>query len=311
MADNKKYYYLKLKENFFDSDEIIILESMEKGYLYSNILLKLYLRSLKNEGKLMFNDRIPFNTKMLAQVTRHSENEIENALQVFEDLKLVEILDNGAIFMNDIQNFIGKSSTHAERQKEYRRRIANEKRTTNSEKEVIKNNNYVYKSEAENECVTNVKQALNKNEPEKEKELEIEKEKELQLEKEPSGQLSLSSLFEFWESNGFGMLAPKTRQDLAYWVEDFQEIGATEQEAIELIQEALNLAINANARRYNYVNGILKNWEAKRYTNVKQVNADRKTRENMPKNMTDKEREAMDKVEREAMENPNSIYNAF
>lgn len=311
MADNKKYYYLKLKENFFDSDEIIILESMEKGYLYSNILLKLYLRSLKNEGKLMFNDRIPFNTKMLAQVTRHSENEIENALQVFEDLKLVEILDNGAIFMNDIQNFIGKSSTHAERQKEYRRRIANEKRTTNSEKEVIKNNNYVYKSEAENECVTNVKQALNKNEPEKEKELEIEKEKELQLEKEPSGQLSLSSLFEFWESNGFGMLAPKTRQDLAYWVEDFQEIGATEQEAIELIQEALNLAINANARRYNYVNGILKNWEARRYTSVKQVNADRKTSADMRKDMTDKEREAMEKVEREAKENPNSIYNAF
>ena len=311
MADNKKYYYLKLKENFFDSDEIIILESMEKGYLYSNILLKLYLRSLKNEGKLMFNDRIPFNTKMLAQVTRHSENEIENALQVFEDLKLVEILDNGAIFMNDIQNFIGKSSTHAERQKEYRRRIANEKRTTNSEKEVIKNNNYVYKAETENECVTNVKQELNKNEPEKEKELEIEKEKELQQETEPSGQLSLSSLFEFWESNGFGMLAPKTRQDLAYWVEDFQEIGASEQEAIELIQEALNLAINANARRYNYVNGILKNWEARRYTSVKQVNADRKTSAGMRKDMTNKEREAMEKVEREAMENPNSIYNAF
>ena len=311
MADNKKYYYLKLKENFFDSDEIIILESMENGYLYSNILLKLYLRSLKNEGKLMFNDRIPFNTRMLAQVTRHSENEIETALQVFEDLKLVEILDNGAIFMNDIQNFIGKSSTHAERQKEYRRRIANEKRTTNSEKEVIKNNNCVYKAETENECVTNVKQALNKNTPEIEKELEIEKEKELQQETEPSGQLSLSSLFEFWECNGFGMLAPKTRQDLAYWVKDFQEIGATEQEALELIQEALKLAINANARRYNYVNGILKNWEAKRYTNVKQVNADRKASAGMRKDMTDRQREDAEKVEREAMENPNSIYNAF
>ncbi|WP_060470614.1 DnaD domain protein [Enterococcus cecorum] len=122
---------------------------------------------------------------------------------------------------------------------------------------------------------------------------------------------SLSSLFEFWESNGFGMLAPKTRQDLAYWVKDFQEIGATEQEAIELIQEALNLAINANARRYNYVNGILKNWEAKRYTNVKQVNADRKASAGIRKDMTDKEREAMEKVEREAKENPNSIYNAF
>lgn len=311
MADNKKYYYLKLKENFFDSDEIIILESMEKGYLYSNILLKLYLRSLKNEGKLMFNDRIPFNTKMLAQVTRHSENEIENALQVFEDLKLVEILDNGAIFMNDIQNFIGKSSTHAERQKEYRRRIANEKEQTTSEKEIVKNNLNKLKNESENECVTNVKQELNKNEPEIEKEIEIEKEKELQQETEASGQLSLSSLFDFWECNGFGMIAPTTRQDLTYWVKDFQEIGATEQEALELIQEALNLAINANARRYNYVNGILKNWEAKRYTNVKQVNADRKASAGMRKDMTDRQREDAEKVEREAMENPNSIYNAF
>ena len=50
MADNKKYYYLKLKDNFFDSDEMIVLESMPDGYIYSNILLKLYLRSLKYEG---------------------------------------------------------------------------------------------------------------------------------------------------------------------------------------------------------------------------------------------------------------------
>ncbi len=54
MADSKKYYYLKLNENFFESDTMIVLESMPDGYLYSNILMKLYLRSLKNEGKLMF-----------------------------------------------------------------------------------------------------------------------------------------------------------------------------------------------------------------------------------------------------------------
>ena len=44
MADNRKYYYLKLKEDFFDTDEMKILESMKDGYLYSNILLKLYLK---------------------------------------------------------------------------------------------------------------------------------------------------------------------------------------------------------------------------------------------------------------------------
>lgn len=76
VADNKKYYYFKLKDNFFDSDSMIVLESMPDGYIYSNILLKLYLRSLKNEGKLMFNERIPFNSTMLAQVTRHTKNRL-------------------------------------------------------------------------------------------------------------------------------------------------------------------------------------------------------------------------------------------
>lgn len=51
MADNRKYYYLKLKEDFFDTDEMKILESMKDGYLYSNILLKLYLKSLSNSGR--------------------------------------------------------------------------------------------------------------------------------------------------------------------------------------------------------------------------------------------------------------------
>jgi predicted phage replisome organizer len=127
MSDNKKYYYLKLKDNFFDSDEMIVLESMQDGYLYSNILLKLYLRSLKNEGRLMFNNRIPFNATMLAQVTRHNVGVIEKAMKLFKELNLIEVLDNGAIYMSDIQNFIGQSSTEADRKREYRNRIEAEK----------------------------------------------------------------------------------------------------------------------------------------------------------------------------------------
>lgn len=61
MSDNKQYYYIKLKADYFDSDEMIILESMHDGYKYSNILLKFILRSLKNEGKLMFNNKIPWS----------------------------------------------------------------------------------------------------------------------------------------------------------------------------------------------------------------------------------------------------------
>ena len=165
MADNKKYYYLKLKDNFFDSDEMIVLESMQDGYLYSNILLKLYLRSLKNEGKLMFNDRIPFNSNMLSQVTRHNVGVVEKAMRIFQELNLIEVLDNGAIYMLDIQNFIGESSTEADRIRAYRNRIS------------------VEKGQARLECA-NVQQMNDKSTPELEIEIELELEKDIDIDKE-------------------------------------------------------------------------------------------------------------------------------
>lgn len=126
MADNKKYYYIKLKENFFETEEMIVLESMPDGYKYSNILLKMYLKSLKHDGKVMLNERIPYNSDMLASVTRHSVGDIEKAVKIFKELGLIETFDNGTIFISDIQHFIGKSSTEAERKKAYRERIKQE-----------------------------------------------------------------------------------------------------------------------------------------------------------------------------------------
>lgn len=126
-ADNKRYYYLKLKENFFDSEEMIILQSMQDGYIYSDILMKLYLRSLKNNGKLMFKDVIPYTPEILATTVRHQVGTVEKALKIFKQLGLVEVLDNGAIYMMDIQNFIGESSTEADRIRLYRSKIEKEK----------------------------------------------------------------------------------------------------------------------------------------------------------------------------------------
>lgn len=159
MSDNKKYYYLRLKDNFFDSDELKILESMKDGYLYSNILLKLYLRSLKNDGKLVVNDRIPYNAEMLASVTGHQIGTVKQALSIFKDLGLIDVLENGAIYMLDIQNFIGRGSSEADRKREYRQRIESDR--TN--------------------VLTNVRQISDKTPPEIE--LEIEKEKELEINK--------------------------------------------------------------------------------------------------------------------------------
>lgn len=128
MADNQKYYYMRLKEGFFDSEEMKLLESLPDGYLYSNILLKLYLMSLKKNGCLMFNDRIPYNAQMLATLTRHQIGTMEKALDVLRDFGFIEVLETGAMYMLDIQSFIGKSSTEADRKRQYRERIAEAKK---------------------------------------------------------------------------------------------------------------------------------------------------------------------------------------
>ena len=128
MPENQKYYYMRLKDNFFDSEEMKLLESMPEGYLYSNILLKLYLLSLKDNGRLCFKGTIPYSPEMIAGITRHQVGTVKQALQLFRQMKLIEVLDSGVIYMLNIQNFIGQSSTEADRKKEYRNRIESEKR---------------------------------------------------------------------------------------------------------------------------------------------------------------------------------------
>ena len=127
MADNKNYYYIRLKDNFFEQEAIQILEAMPDGYLYCNILLKMYLKSLKFDGRLMYNERIPYNATVLATLTRHHVGTVEKALEVLQQLDLIDVLDNGAIYMLDIQKYIGKSTTEADRKREYRARIESEK----------------------------------------------------------------------------------------------------------------------------------------------------------------------------------------
>ena len=127
MVDNKKYYYLKLKDNFFESDELKMLQSYNsgknEGYVYSDILLKMYLKSLIGDGALLYRGTIPYSERMIATVTNHSIGEVKDAIAILKELGLITVINNGTIFMNDIQNFVGTSSTEADRIRAYRNKI--------------------------------------------------------------------------------------------------------------------------------------------------------------------------------------------
>lgn len=262
MADNKKYYYMRLKENFFDSDEMIILENMDNGdgIIYSNILLKLYLRSLKYEGRLMFNERIPFNPQMLSTIVRHPVGVVEKALKAFVDLGLVEVMDNGAIYMLDIQNFIGKTTTEADRIKAYRSKI-------NKEKGLVSND------------TPKLVQMYDKSTPE----LELEIERELKIEKEVEASKAASTnsdfqnLIELYQKN-FGIVKPILYDDLKADLEDY---------GLELIIEAVKRAVKRQ-REYGYAQGILKSWNNKGIKTLEQAKAEEVSFQNKSQNNQNK-----------------------
>ncbi len=136
MSENKKYYYMKLKENFFTSERMVVLETMPDGILYSNLLLKMYLMSLKHNGILLLHENLPHTPQTIATFTRHQIGTVERALQIFLKLGFVELLTDGAYYMPDIQLLVGRSSTEAERKRRERLRLQAQKLLSNSKADI-------------------------------------------------------------------------------------------------------------------------------------------------------------------------------
>ena len=93
---------------------------MQDGILYSYILLKLYLKSLKHGGRLQLDENIPYTAQMIATLTRQQVGTVERALKIYLQLGLVEVMTDGAYYMSNIELLIGQSSTEGERKKQAR-----------------------------------------------------------------------------------------------------------------------------------------------------------------------------------------------
>lgn len=263
MADNKKYYYIRLKENFFDSDEIKLLESIPNdGYKFSNILLKMYLKSLKYNGRLMFNERIPFNAEMLATVTGHSIGDIERAIEMFKKFGLIEVLETGEIYMLDIQSFIGKTSTEADRIKAYRRNIESKK-----QKGVQMYDKRTPEIEIDKET-----------ELELDSDLELKTETDLELEPKNSQSSVVTnfkqSLLKALHDNGI-FISP---QSLAF--DDLVAFHEDDGMATDLIIKAVELASEAGKTNINYIKGILNNKLSKNILTLDQYEKDEQSWQN-------------------------------
>ena len=109
MADSKKYYWLKLKRDFFKRHDIRIIEEMPNGKDYILFYLKLLLVSIDHEGTLRFSDAIPYNEQMLSVVTNTNIDIVRSAMKIFTELNMMEVMDDGTFYMSEVNKMIGSA----------------------------------------------------------------------------------------------------------------------------------------------------------------------------------------------------------
>ena len=130
---DRKFYWLQLKEDFFDEDAISWIEEQENGEKYSLYYLKMCLQSLKTKGILIRqvgNMLVPYDRNKLAEITRTDPDTVTIAMKLLEQIGLIKILDNGEIYLTQIQNLIGAKSIGAFK-KEQQRLLSTKKEADN------------------------------------------------------------------------------------------------------------------------------------------------------------------------------------
>lgn len=161
----KKYYWLRLQRDFFKRHDIRIIEEMENGKDYLLFYLKLLVESIDHEGNLRFSDTVPYNDKMLAVVTNTNVDIVRSALLVFEQLKMIEVLEDETIYMSEVEKMIGTYSQDEHTRESTRLRVQ-------AHRERAKQADVLQKRYSNVTCNGEI-----------EKDIEIDKEKEIEINK--------------------------------------------------------------------------------------------------------------------------------
>lgn len=123
--ESAKFYWLQLREEFFESDEIDWLEEQPNGPAQVLFYLKLCLKSLKTDGLLVRKVGqmlIPYDAEKLAVFTKTDVNTVQCAIVNLKMCGLVEVLEDGTLFMSHLTNLIGSQSVGAMKRQQQRAR---------------------------------------------------------------------------------------------------------------------------------------------------------------------------------------------
>ena len=261
MAEEKRYWWLKMEHDFFEQKEMKALKRMAAGYVYTTIYLKLLLKSLKNNGSLYFES---IEDDFVSELAFDIDESIDDVSAVFDFLKrkglLVEISEEEVSLPGAVQR-IGSKTQSAVRMERMREKKKLDDSVTSLHQSVTSlQDSYVEKSREEKRR-------------DRER-VEVDKE---QSPTPSTLNQDFINLYKSFEAEIGRALSPLQIQDLQYMLEDFSP---------ELIHEALKEAVSQGKANFAYIKAILNRWKQDNLLTVELVRnsfAAREARKQSPK----------------------------
>ena len=228
----KRYYWLKLQNDFFSRKEIKRLRRIAGGDTLTIIYLKMLCRSLKDNGKLYYdgldND---FVSELAMDIDEDTEN-VQITVNYLIKTGLLEQIDEVEYTLKDAESNTGSETAAAGRMRRCgAKKVAEMRNNVTQELQV----GYV--------------------EIEKEIEKEIEEEKEEEIEKKKE-RPSSSDILKMYGDNIHPVSSPVEAEKLKTLVDTHGET---------FVAKAIERAVMRNKRSLAYITGILNNWEANGY----------------------------------------------
>lgn len=128
----KRYYWLKLKDDFFTQPKIKKLRRIAGGDTFTIIYLKLQLLSLKDEGKLYFDEIEETFAEEIALTIDEEVDNVNITLQYLKSQGLIEEVTEDELIMTETEQLIGSESDSAGRVRRHRERKTLQGDTNNS-----------------------------------------------------------------------------------------------------------------------------------------------------------------------------------
>ena len=124
MATGKKFYWIKLRTSFLDSEKIDFLLSQKNGANYVVIYQMLCLKTINTGGELatqIGEVLIPFDAAKIQRDFKHFDiDTIRVALELFKKLGLIYEQENGIIKIADFDELIGSETDYAAQKRKQR-----------------------------------------------------------------------------------------------------------------------------------------------------------------------------------------------